>query len=689
MNTDQLKSMLLQRVTPTSEHPHDGGFGLGSRRSSNKGPAEEAPNSLRTAIHNFDSASLIKLLLHEVDHMAFKKKKDLTGFSDNYLVLEKLLHDMKEMLNYKFLNVDLQNSTKRSVNDSNWEAVSAIRRSEAGTTGIYFIQSEQTPALAKGGKSTATSVIVAKPIQAEEYTRHQLVNQMATDYFRIRCPRIRLLSKSDSEYTELENNVKRLFFNLEMHREMYQSGGKSSPKDLFTTNSILLMELVKGKPLSHRLNGQRDLAPADFRAVGRLFLLDLLVRNTDRLPCRKAMPRPGCSSIADQGNAGNLMFGDTPGSLWAIDPEMQTQMNAEKEHAYMDAFHSVVNEIVHSYHNSTQFRTLSKLFFERVESLEGILDASLDETTPWDSKSELQQHGIDAVLQLIRVRSAAFDSFIINNSTRTPPPEDSNEKAWREWIRMAVPRAIPDIVEFVEAHTGFVPPPSAIANVELGFMEAMAATKKLRTDLEDPFKLVGSFQKLVQMALNPEQGVAFIIRLVKSLDSYDHYLPELPQGTCDELFVAENLTTSSSVAVSSLLRRKKLLRDHVHKIGNAKLLEAKQQLSVSSKGPLADTNNGNIKPFTPSATPEPANEVPSVVPTQTSIVSPFSPDERSDTAVTSNYSSFSRSQSALAATVVSSDQSTRSILFAQATALSAAADSPATVRKIVIQRSIV
>jgi hypothetical protein len=603
MNADHLNAMLKLRSPRASDHPQPAAatcptlvpepsssaeeFRLPARSSVKL--LEEVPNpALRNAVTNFDTAGLVKLLLHEVEHVTFKKKRELTGHSDNHRVLEKLLNDMKEMLNHKFLNVDLQNSVIHDVNESTWSLISAVRRSEAGTTGIYFIQLEHPRRALKNGNVAGmpsymlpTSVIVAKPIQFEEFARHQLVNQIATDYFHIRCPRIRLIAKSSAEYDELISNVKRLFSNLEVHRDMYDNGGKSSPKDLFTTNSILLMELVKGSPLCHRLNGQRELAPIDYRAVGRLFLLDLLIRNTDRLPCRKAMPRPGSSNIADQGNAGNLMFGNAPGTLWAIDPEMQTQISQEKERSYLESFHGVVNEIVHSYHNSSQFKTLSKLFFERVDFLEGILDASLDETTPWDTKSEIQQHGIDAVLQLIRVRAAAYDNFIVNNSTHTPPPDDNNEKAWREWIRMAVPRAVFDVVEFIEAHTGYVAPPSALTNVETGFLEAMAATRKLRLDLEDPFKLVGSFQRLIQMAQNPEQGVAFIIRLVKSLERYDSFLPDVPQQTCDEIHTSEN--GSSNAAVSTMfLRRKKLLKEHVHKIGHAKLLEAKQQLQLSA-----------------------------------------------------------------------------------------------------------
>ena len=66
--------------------------------------------------------------------------------------------------------------------------------------------------------------------------------------------------------------------------------------------SIMIMEYSQGKPMQHKINGQRRLLASDYFAIGKLFLFDLLIRNTDRLPCRKTIPRTVAGgAIADQG----------------------------------------------------------------------------------------------------------------------------------------------------------------------------------------------------------------------------------------------------------------------------------------------------------------------------------------------------------------------------------------------------
>lgn len=163
----------------------------------------------------------------------------------------------------------------------------------------------------------------------------------------------------------------------------------------------MLMELVQGKPLCHRTEGQRVLIDEDYRALGRLFLLDLIIRNTDRLPSRKAMPRPGVIAISDQGNAGNLMFGDKPGSLWAIDPEMQTHINMSRETDYAASLESIFNEIINDEISMIRYKSLDSLYFHPLPGFQGILDTSLEELTPWDNESKpLQKEAIASVLQV-------------------------------------------------------------------------------------------------------------------------------------------------------------------------------------------------------------------------------------------------------------------------------------------------
>ena len=425
-------------------------------------------DSWTSAISNNDSHMLVKLLLQEVEKVPYSKKKELGWRSkDSHQLATEFIHSMQELLSHNFFAVDLVHSSSRDVMDSDWSSVTACKRSEAGTTGIYFIQCESSAVSQPSSRSkqqAKTSVIVGKPLSVDDFERHVFVNAMTKDFFKIRCPKIRLLDRKAppeamtdgrnlNEYFVLEASIRKLFSPL--HEELYINGGKASPKGLFSSSSVVLMELVKGQPLCHRINGQRELVLADYRAIGRLFYLDLLIRNTDRLPCRKAIPRPGNLPIGDQGNAGNLMFGKEPGSLWAIDPEMQTSISAAMMEEYGVAFDSVVEEIVNSQANHSHFKVISGLFFEEVPMMEGILDCSLDQLSDWAGRSPLEKQGIDIILNCIRLRVAADVEFLVDHTAfKLPPPTTSIEKEWRNWIRLSIPRAVVDILDFIAYHTG-------------------------------------------------------------------------------------------------------------------------------------------------------------------------------------------------------------------------------------------
>jgi len=55
---------------------------------------------------------------------------------------------------------------------------------------------------------------------------------------------------------------------------------------------------------------------------------------------------------------------------------------------------------------------------------------------------------------MIRVRAHAEDGAIIARAGGLKPPDNSNEREWREWIRHAAPRAVIDILKFIEVYTG-------------------------------------------------------------------------------------------------------------------------------------------------------------------------------------------------------------------------------------------
>eukprot|EP01035_Chromulina_nebulosa_P019324 gene19324-25188_t len=413
---------------------------------------EEIDDKWANAIQTLDTSNLVKMMLETVSHMPYKIKKELKASGDHQVV-QKILLQMNDLLDLKFLQIDFD-SLPRDVKSNDWSKIVSCRRSESGTT------------------------------------------------------------------------------------DLYDSGGSSSPKTLFSSQGILLMELVKGKPLCHRTQGQRQLQDEDYRAIGRLFLLDLIIRNTDRLPCRKAMPRPGVVAIIDQGNAGNLMFGDEPGSLWAIDPEMQTHINLTKESEYAQSLESIVYEIINDERSQLTYKQLESLYYVPVSGLSGVLDHSLDEITPWfyRNESSLQSQSISSILNLIRIRAQAENNAIIVRANSNPPDSD-NEREWREWIRISTPRTIDDILKFIELQTGFTVPATAPSKFAQGFLEALAGAISFLREAKNPLgKLAIKHPTLLRIILsNNHIDVSFIIRMIEKFVDYENKLPfPNPTSTCDE-----------------------------------------------------------------------------------------------------------------------------------------------------------
>lgn len=232
------------------------------------------------SVRDLNSSALLSLIVAEIKKIDFKIVRQLREndpkLSDEFKIAQHILAQMMETLNYKFLKINHETAQARDVNNADWSMISACRRSENGTTGIYFLQCGEN------------EIVVAKPISNDEFLRQKFVNQLAEDCFQIRCPKIRLLSRkvdNDSEFSRLETAVKLVYEPL--HRDMYEGGGSNSCKKLFESPHIMLMELVQGRPVCHRTEGQRYLEEEDFTALGRLFLFDLMLRNTDRLPCSK------------------------------------------------------------------------------------------------------------------------------------------------------------------------------------------------------------------------------------------------------------------------------------------------------------------------------------------------------------------------------------------------------------------
>ncbi len=332
---------------------------------------------------------------------------------------------------------------------------------------------------------------------------------MYAKFFHIQCPKIRLIRKTDEEFSTLENAIRDLFPPTDI--ELYENGGHHSPKALFSTPAIMLIEYVKGKPLSHRTEGQRSLSYADYHGIGKMFLLDLLIRNTDRLPCCKAMPRPGSKYIFDHGNAGNIMFGDFPGELWSIDPEMQTTLDANKEATYGTAIESVIREIVDKEDTNIHYKAVESLYFVPCHGMEGILELSLHDMDHWDQLNPFRQEAVAAVLQFIRIRVRADYEYILKRANGVQPPTNNHEKEWREFIRCITPRAKHDIFQFLEIHSGYPTPQFAAEAFESGFLESLIAAKKCKEELLTTSSM-GTWDASID--------VGFIVRMMERAAKY-------------------------------------------------------------------------------------------------------------------------------------------------------------------------
>ena len=114
----------------------------------------------------------------------------------------------------------------------------------------------------------------------------------------------------------------------------------------------------------------------------------------------------------------------------------------------------MITEILFHHHKATHYRHIVHLFFQPVAAFHGILNVSLERLSPWKSSDECQNLAVSAVLQLIRVRARADEKSF--SKTPEPPPTSDDEKEWREWIRLHTPRAIADVMDFIEATTGAI-----------------------------------------------------------------------------------------------------------------------------------------------------------------------------------------------------------------------------------------
>jgi hypothetical protein len=363
----------------------------------------EIKDKWKQAILENDGGTLLQLIVEEVSKNEEKHK----SLASDYEKVQTIVNKMQSILNHEFLKIDFQ-SHKRDINNKQWDNLLACQKSVSGHVGIYFFQCGDIKDKLNSKKN---EIIAAKAYTLQDYQRTLFVYELATHYFQIKSPKVRYISREDPEFTELQNAVKNLFEPL--YGDLYEIGGSKSPKDLFESRGIMLLEFVHGRQLTHRKNGQRPLSAEDYYEIGKMFLFDLLIRNTDRFPCQKAFPRPMARFLQNIGNPGNIMFGHHSGHAWSIDPELQINVSDVLQDVYGRALQSVTKEILFRQDLDRRYQSIAFLFFRPVAGIEDVLPLPLNDIYSWELCNENEKSAIESILQLIRIKLAKDPSIIL------------------------------------------------------------------------------------------------------------------------------------------------------------------------------------------------------------------------------------------------------------------------------------
>ena len=163
------------------------------------------------------------------------------------------------------------------------------------------------------------------------------------------------------------------------------------------------------------------------------------------------------------------------------------------------------------------------MFFKPLPGLAGLLDVSLEDLPSWSSLPPNTAECVDSILNMIRIRVKADPELC----TLKPPPATSKEREWREWIRKTVPRAIFDVLRFIEIHSGnSIDYHAASSFFQMGFKDS----------LKDAFAFGGgggSFQSVADFAKGGRGSIigtfseatnvdfSFVIRVIQALEPFD------------------------------------------------------------------------------------------------------------------------------------------------------------------------
>uniref|UniRef100_A0A7S3ETZ8 Actin-fragmin kinase catalytic domain-containing protein n=1 Tax=Haptolina ericina TaxID=156174 RepID=A0A7S3ETZ8_9EUKA len=115
------------------------------------------------------------------------------------------------------------------------------------------------------------------------------------------APQTRLLRRSHPDWAKLRAAAAGITGGAEVCAQLDESRNQV----------VLLQTLIPGKPVLRCAEALTPAGlPATARAFGRMLVLDMLLHNEDRLPC---------SDLRWRGNAGNILFSESGGGVFAID----------------------------------------------------------------------------------------------------------------------------------------------------------------------------------------------------------------------------------------------------------------------------------------------------------------------------------------------------------------------------------
>ena len=92
-----------------------------------------------------------------------------------------------------------------------------------------------------------------------------------------------------------------------------------------------------------------------------------------------------------------------------------------------------------------------------------------------DLSAPHQQEALQTVLAVIRLLAKADFHALNLDQSYSSLPATADESAWRKWIRREASRAVADMLNFVNDHTGYTSTPTAAASLRCGFLEALEA----------------------------------------------------------------------------------------------------------------------------------------------------------------------------------------------------------------------